>query len=142
MYALGSRDRQHGCDDIVSGDQRQGRIGIEQPANRDTQHALERRDLHRTSGDPPLGQRVGSRERLDASRLLSGSTLIGTAAAMPIVLTCERTVGRDMLRAVAYDGAGASASSATATITVANPLALRPSGVAFTPSVDHASVTR
>ncbi len=73
----------------------------------------------------------------------SGSTLIATAAAEPFVFTWTAVpAGTYMLRAVAYDGAGASASSATATITVANPLALRPSGVAFTPSVDHASVTR
>ena len=73
----------------------------------------------------------------------SGSTLIGTAAAAPYVFTWTAVpAGTYMLRAVAYDGAGASASSATATVTVANPLVLPPTGVAFTPSVDHASVTR
>jgi len=74
----------------------------------------------------------------------SGTTLIATVPAAPYVFTWTAVpAGTYQLRAVAYDAAGASASSAAVAITVTTPVVAvaPPTRVAFTASVDHASVT-
>jgi predicted phage tail protein len=72
----------------------------------------------------------------------SGSTLLGTATAAPYSFTWGSVpAGTYNVRAVAYDAAGASASSAAVTIIVTIPVVTPPTGVAFTASVDQASVT-
>ena len=82
--------------------------------------------------------------RLAKVDFYSGSTLLASDTSSPFSFSWSGVpAGTYQLRAVATDAQGASASSATATVTVSTTsTSTSTKRVAFTASVDHATVTR
>jgi hypothetical protein len=109
-------------------------VTLTSPAHGATFAALATVALTATASDPE-----GRLAKVDFYR---GSTLLGTDTTAPFSYSWgSAAAGTYQLRAVATDADGASTSSATATITVGTSSGTT-RRVAFTASVNHATVTR
>jgi predicted phage tail protein len=108
-------------------------VSITSPANNATFTAPASIIITASASDPE--------NQLGRVEFYNGSTLLGTAAASPYSFTWSSVAaGTYSLTARAYDAAGLSATSAAVSVTVSST-STGPTGVSFTASADHATVT-